>query len=223
MNANLATLGFLSNCATLGRAASRGAAPEEPIVDFGLLTPGFRSAVDIRARLPFRSSPGLFFIASMSALGGADNLTALPLRSRVGAAFIESIVLLFGRCLKVLGVEEVEEEEAVVVVLVFAAVLGFVLFAVTEETLEADELEEFAILNLNGGFASVGVGGVAVVTVGFRITFMTFFDTSTTKSPPAAISASMLGQSKRSKLNAAKELTTRLKLSSRLIELSVFL
>jgi hypothetical protein len=74
---------------------SRGAAPEEPIVDFGLLTLGFRSAVDNRARLPFRSSPGLFFIASMSALGGADNLTALPLRSRVGVAFIESIVLLY--------------------------------------------------------------------------------------------------------------------------------
>jgi uncharacterized membrane protein YdjX (TVP38/TMEM64 family) len=98
-------------------------------------------------------------------------------------------------------------------------VLGFaldvVLLVVVVEAVEMTLLVlvvPLAILSLNGGFAfGFGVGGVA--TAGFRMTFMTFLETSTTKSPPSAMSAIMLGQSRRSKLNAANELTTRRRLS----------
>jgi len=59
--------------------------------------------------------------------------------------------------------------------------------------------------------ASSLCGGVA--KAGFRNALITLRDTSMTKSPPSAISAIMLGQSRRSKLKAAKELITRRRLS----------
>jgi hypothetical protein len=72
-----------------------------------------------------------------------------------------------------------------------------------------------AIAGLAFAFKAIGAssfcGGVA--KAGFRKVFITLRDTSTTKSPPSAISAIMLGQSRRSKLKAAKELITRRRLS----------
>jgi len=72
-----------------------------------------------------------------------------------------------------------------------------------------------AITGLAFAFKAIGAssfcGGVA--KAGFRIVLITLRDTSTTKSPPSAINAIMLGQSRRSKLKAAKELMTRRRLS----------
>jgi hypothetical protein len=61
----------------------------EPSVDFALL--GFFSVPESRGTLPFRSRPGVFFIASMAAFCGTANRGMLPLRSKPGLFFMASI------------------------------------------------------------------------------------------------------------------------------------
>lgn len=72
-----------------------------------------------------------------------------------------------------------------------------------------------AMTGLAFAFKAMGASSFcgAVAKAGFRIVFITLRETSMTKSPPSAISAIILGQSRRSKLKAAKELITRRRLS----------